>query len=204
MADKVILAIPFRILRTIDFENASFRQLKKTAIEELGMGVNTKLHVQFVKRFWNELGNNGETFADTGYHQTFEPSRAQQGKSGILVNFTGGETAAKQFALTDEVLEETTKKFLDKLTLVLPGSVSNWNGLSTIDHWLSNQWTKGSYSYWKVGQYTKFASIVGKREGNIFFAGEHTSIKYTGYLNGAVETGERAAQEVINDSLKRD
>ena len=106
------------------------------------MGVNTKLHAQFVNRFWNEIGNNGETFADTGYQQTFESSRAQQGKSGILVNFTGGETAAKQFALTDEVLEETTKKFLDKLTLVLPGSVSNWNGLSTVDHWLSNQWTK--------------------------------------------------------------
>lgn len=204
LADKVILAVPFRILRTIDFENASFRQLKKTAIEEFGMGVNTKLHVQFVNRFWNELGNNGETFADTGYQQTFEPSRAQQGKSGILVNFTGGETAAKQFALTDEVLEETTKKFLDKLALVLPGSVSNWNGLSTVDHWLSNQWTKGSYSYWKVGHYTKFAGIVGEREGNIFFAGEHTSIKYTGYLNGAVETGERAAQEVINDILKKD
>ena len=79
------------------------------------MGVNTKLHVQFVKRFWNELGNNGETFADTGYHQTFEPSRAQQGKSGILVNFTGGETAAKRFALTDEVLEETTKNFLEQV-----------------------------------------------------------------------------------------
>ena len=89
------------------------------------------------------------------------------------------------------------------MTLVLPGSVSNWNGLSTIDHWLSNKWTKGSYSYWKVGQYTKFASIVGEREGNIFFAGEHTSIKYTGYLNGAVETGERAAQEVINDLNER-
>ncbi len=171
LADKVILAIPFRILRTIDFENASFRQLKTAAIEELGMGVNTKLHVQFVNRFWNEIGNNGETFADIGYQHTFESSRAQQGISGILVNFTGGETAAKQFALTDEVLEETTKKFLDKLTLVLPGSVSNWNGLSTVDHWLSNQWTKGAYSYWKVGQYTKFAGIVGEREGNIFFVG---------------------------------
>ena len=58
----------------------------------------------------------------TGYQQTFESSRAQQGKSGILVNFTGGETAAQQFAVTDAKLEETTKKFLDKLEPVLPGS----------------------------------------------------------------------------------
>ncbi|MCM2532741.1 FAD-dependent oxidoreductase [Neobacillus pocheonensis] len=204
LADKVILTIPYRILRTIDYENAGFRSLKKIAIEELGMGINTKLHAQFVNRFWDELGNNGETFADTGYQNTFESSRAQQGIAGILVNFTGGETASKQFALTDEEIEKTTKKFLDKLNLLLPGSVSNWNGLSTVDHWLSNKWTKGAYSYWKVGQYTKFAGIVGEREGNIFFAGEHTSIKYPGYLNGAVESGERAAREVINEFIKWD
>jgi monoamine oxidase len=199
LADKVILAIPFSILKTIDYKNASFRPLKTIAIEELGMGINTKLHVQFDHRFWSELGNNGETFADTGYQQTFESSRAQTGKSGILVNFTGGETAAKQFAFTGEKLAETTKEFLDKLEPVLPGCMNNWNGLATVDHWLSNQWSKGAYSYWKVGQYTKFAGILGEQEGNIFFAGEHTSIKYPGYLNGAVETGERAAHQVIND-----
>ncbi|WP_223595326.1 flavin monoamine oxidase family protein [Neobacillus bataviensis] len=204
VADKVILAIPFKILKTIDFENASFRKLKKLAIEELGMGVNTKLHAQFVERFWNDIGNNGETFTDTGYQQTFESTRAQQGNSGILVNFTGGKTAAKQFALTEAEINETTKQFLDKLNHVLPGSVSNWNGLATVDHWLSNQWTKGSYSYWKVGQYTKFAGVMGEREGNIFFAGEHTSIHYAGYLNGAVESGEKAAREVIDDIFNKE
>ncbi|SMQ58907.1 monoamine oxidase [Bacillus sp. OV166] len=199
IADKVILALPFSILRTIDYENARFRPLKETAIEELGMGVNTKLHVQFVNRFWNVLGNNGETFADTGYQQTFESSRSQPGNSGILVNFLGGETAAQLLASTDRELEEKTKELLDKLEPVLPGSNNKWNGLATVEHWLSNQWTKGAYSYWKVGQYTKFAGILGEREGNILFAGEHTSIKFPGYLNGAVETGERAAHEVIND-----
>ena len=199
LADKVILAIPFSILRTIDYQNARFCPLKEAAIEELGMGINTKLHVQFINRFWNELGNNGETFADTGYQQTFESSRAQRGKSGILVNYTGGETAAQLFAVTDEKLKEATISFLDKLEPVLPGSVNKWNGLATIDHWLSNQWSKGAYSYWKVGQYTKFAGILGEREGNIFFAGEHTSILYPGYLNGAVETGEKAARDVIHD-----
>jgi monoamine oxidase len=199
IADKVILALPFSILRTIDYQNARFRPLKETAIEELGMGVNTKLHVQFVNRFWNVLGNNGETFADTGYQQTFESSRSQPGNSGILVNFLGGEPAAQLLAYTDKELEEKTKEFLDKLEPALPGSNNKWNGLATVDHWLSNQWSKGAYSYWKVGQYTKFAGILGEREGNILFAGEHTSIKFPGYLNGAVETGERAAHEVIND-----
>lgn len=132
------------------------------------MGINTKLHAQFLNRFWRKIGNNGETFADTGYQNTFEVSRAQKGKLGILVNFTGGKTAAEQCASTDAELEKITKEFLKKLEPVLPDSKKNWNGLSTIDNWLSNPWTKGSYSFWKVGQYTKFAGIEREREGNIF------------------------------------
>jgi monoamine oxidase len=198
-ADKVILTVPFQILKIIDYKNAGFRPLKSQAIKELGMGVNTKLHTQFFSRHWREIGNNGETFADTGYQNTFESSRAQQGKSGILVGYLGGDTAAKNEALTEEQVKEVTKNFLDKLEPVLPKSNSNWNGLSTLDHWLSNQWSKGSYSYRKVGQFTQYAGIEGEREGNIFFAGEHTSVYYQGYLNGAVETGERAAREVMID-----
>jgi hypothetical protein len=63
-----------------------------------------------------------------------------------------------------------------------------------------NKWSRGSYSYWKVGQYTRFAGIERVPEGNCFFCGEHTSIDSQGYLNGAVETGERVAGEVL-DSL---
>ena len=198
-ADKVILTIPFSLLKMIDYKNARFRMLKKMAIEESGMGVNTKLHLQFTNRFWRKLGNNGETFSDTGYQNTFESSRAQKGKWGILVDYTGAGTAAKLNPTNDKELKAITKGVLDKLEPVLPGSNRNWNGLATIDHWLSNPWSKGSYSFWKVGQYTSFAGIAGEREGNLFFAGEHTSVDFQGYLNGAVETGEKAAREILND-----
>ncbi|HEY4549105.1 MAG TPA: FAD-dependent oxidoreductase, partial [Bacillus sp. (in: firmicutes)] len=107
-----------------------------------------------------------------------------------------------QKAKTEEQVERLTKCFLDKLNLVLPGSERNWNGLSTVEHWLSYPWTKGSYSYFKVGQYTKLAGIAEEREGNIFFAGEHTSVDYQGCLNGAVASGERAAQEVMNNLIE--
>ena len=56
---------------------------------------------------------------------------------------------------------------------------------------------RGSYAYWKVGQYTKFSGVEGEAEGNCYFAGEHTSVDSQGYLNGGVETGERAASQVL-------
>jgi monoamine oxidase len=76
-ADKVVLALPFSILRrSVNLSKTGFSARKLQAIEEQGMGTNSKLHVQFAQRYWTELGLNGETFADTGYQNTWEVSRA--------------------------------------------------------------------------------------------------------------------------------
>ena len=94
-ADRVILALPFSILRSsVDISKAGFSERKRTAIRDLGMGTNSKLHLQFKTRHWNSLDCNGETFADTGYQNTWEVTRAQRGTAGILVNYTGGKIGA--------------------------------------------------------------------------------------------------------------
>jgi monoamine oxidase len=195
-ADKLVLALPFAIIRhSVDVSQAGFSALKLQAISEMGMGTNSKLHVQFTRRYWNELGSNGETFADTGYQNTWEVSRAQPGTAGILVDYTGGKIGASFGSGTPTT---RAKQFLTQIEPVLPGISQHWNGKATVDFWTGYEWTRGSYSYWKVGQYTAFAGIEGKQEGNAHFCGEHTSIDFQGYLNGAVETGERAAGEVID------
>ena len=193
-SDQVVLALPFSILRTLDYSKAGFSQVKTTAIEQMGMGTNSKLHVQFKDRLWTALGCNGETYADTGYQNTWEVTRAQPGSSGILVDYTGGKIGASFGTGTPA---ERAAQFLKQIEPVLPGISSRWNGRATIDFWTGYQWTKGSYSYWKVGQYTKFAGAEREPEGNCHFAGEHTSIDFQGYLNGAVESGERAAGEIL-------
>ena len=89
------------------------------------------------------------------------------------------------------------RNFLRQIEPVLPGATAKWNGKVTRDYWTGYQWTKGSYSYWKVGQYTRFVGAEGDRQGNCYFAGEHTSVDFQGYLNGAVDTGETAAKQVL-------
>jgi monoamine oxidase len=196
VADRVVLALPFSVLRTLDYTRAGFSTLKRTAIEGMGMGTNSKLHVQFKKRLWNALECNGETYADTGYQNTWEVTRGQPGTAGILVDYTGGKIGAS-FGPENGSASERAEKFLKQLEPVLPGIKAQWNGKATIDFWAGNPFTKGSYSYWKVGQYTKFAGIERQQEGNCHFAGEHTSIDFQGYLNGAVESGDRAAEEIF-------
>jgi monoamine oxidase len=193
-ADRVVLALPFSILRGVDYSKAGFSPVKDTAIQELGMGTNSKLHLQFRSRIWNSLGNQGDTYADTGYQNTWEVTRSQPGRAGILVDYTGGEIGAG-FGIGSAT--ERAEEFLAQIEPVLPGITSSWNGRATVDFWTGNPWTKGSYSYWKVGQYTRFAGAERQQEGACHFAGEHTSIDFQGYLNGGVESGERAAGEIL-------
>ena len=194
-ADRVVMAIPFSILRSsVDISKAGFSARKLTAIRQMGMGTNSKLHVQFTRRHWESLGNNGETYADTGYQNTWEVTRAQPGVSGILVDYTGGNIGASFGTGSPST---RAQQFLAQIEPVLPGISARWNGRAVIDYWTGYRWTKGSYSYWKVGQYQGFAGVEREIEGgSCHFAGEHTSIDFQGYLNGAVETGQRAADEI--------
>lgn len=195
-ADKVVLALPFAVLRTLDISKAGFSPVKLRAIRELGMGTNSKLNVQFTDRVWRDLGVNGDTYADTGYQATWEVSRAQPGTAGILVDYTGGAIGATFGTGTPT---SRAQQFTSQIEPLLPGISSRFNGRATIDFWTANPYTNGSYSYWKVGQYTGFAGAEREQSGNCHFAGEHTSIDFQGYLNGAVETGYRAAGEILAD-----
>ena len=193
-ADRVILALPFSMLRSVDLTSAGFKPLKRTAISALGMGTNSKLHVQFNAKRWHQLGCNGETYSDRGYQNTWDESRGQAGASGLLVNYVGGTIGAGYGSGTPA---GRAQQFLAQIEPVLPGITAAWNGRATVDYWVAEPWVKGSYSYWKVGQYTQFAGVEREIEGRCHFAGEHTSVDFQGFLNGAVETGQRAAAEVL-------
>jgi monoamine oxidase len=195
-ADQVVLALPFSKLREVDYSKAGFVEPKTFAINELTIGANAKLQLQFSNRHWRTLGNNGDSFSDTGYQDTWEVSRAQAGASGLLVNYTGGDTTRSQNGASPEELAD---RFLGQIEPVLPGLGKKWNGKVTFDYWPSNPWTHGAYSYWRVGQYTRFAGSEYQRSNNCHFCGEHTSIDSQGYLNGAVMTGQRAAADVLAD-----
>ena len=197
VADHVVLALPFSILRSLNIKSAGFNNVKTMAINELGMGTNAKVHVQFKSRFWRDQGCTGETYSDTGYQNTWEASRAQSGASGLLVWYTGGNAGVAVGSGT--VQSQVQSNFLPKIDPVLPGAIAQWNGLATRDYWTGYPWAKGSYSYWQAGQYTRFSGAEKERSGNCHFCGEHTSQDFQGYLQGGVETGERAASEILAD-----
>jgi monoamine oxidase len=211
-ADHVILALPFAVLRTLDYRRAGFEPLKKVAIEQLGNGRNSKLQLQFASRLWNTTGpwglSNGASYSDTGYQNTWDVTRGQAGATGILVDYTGGNVAGSLSAGTpyanaaNATVVTLAQQFLKQLEPVFPGITNKWNGRATLSTPMLDPNLNCSYSYWKVGQYVGFSGWEGLRQGNIHFAGEHCSQDFQGYMEGGASTGVAAASEVLAD-LKR-
>ncbi|HXW52429.1 MAG TPA: FAD-dependent oxidoreductase [Candidatus Acidoferrales bacterium] len=199
-ADHVVLALPFTTLRQCDLTQAGFEPRKMLSINKLGMGTNTKMHVQFRDRLWYKLGYNGYTYADDGFQQTYEPSRHQAGAAGILTSYYGGDFGAKFKAPSfAPAFAPYVNDFLRGLEPIYPGSTAAYNLKSYMDYWTGDPWHHGSYSYGRVGQYTSFIGIEPVRQGNVHFCGEHCSIQFGGFMNGAVETGEAVAATIKKD-----
>ena len=197
IAQQVVMAIPFSILRSrVDFSAAGFDARKLLAIRTMPMGNSSKFQLQFRQRIWRQQNSNGSSYSDTGYQDTWEVTRGQAGSEGILNNFTGGATAV---AMNDASLDIQAAQFLGQLERVLPGITNEWNGRAILNYWPGYRWTKGAYGYYAPGNYTAFVGYEGTRQGNCHFCGEHTSIESQGYLNGAVETGQRCATEILAD-----
>jgi len=215
VVDRVIMAIPFSVLRTIltsddQYRAAGFDTLKQTAIQQLGYGTNSKLQLQFSRRLWEGTGpwgiSTGYTFTDDGYQNTWEVSRGQAGTPGILVNYTGGDIGASFTGDPNDptVVSGYARAFLAQLEPVFPGIPTLWNGRATLDFPTGNPYLLGSYSYWKVGQYTQFSGYEKARQpfpnGRCHFAGEHCSINFQGFMEGGAEEGARAVnREILAD-----
>lgn len=193
IADRVVLALPFTLLRDVDIAHAGFAPRKLAAIRELGMGRNCKLQLQFDTRAWQALGANGETRIDTVFQTSWEVTRAQPGASGILNCFSGGSTATRA---GEGTLDACARDALVALDAAMPGVAAHFNGRAIRNAWERYPWTRGSYALFKPGQYTTLNGALDTAEGPVHFAGEHTSAQWQGYLNGAVESGQRAAAEV--------
>ena len=78
-----------------------------------------------------------------------------------------------------------------------PGATRERNGKVSRFHWPTFPWTKGSYSCYKPGQWTTIAGSEGLPVGNLFFAGEHCSYDFQGYMNGAAQSGADTAKAVM-------
>ncbi len=194
--EHVCFALPFTRLRQVEIK-AHLPAAKREIIDTLGMGTNAKLMGQFSERVWRTQHRaSGSVTTDNGLQLLWETSRGQAGASGILTVFAGGKLG-EEMGKGDA--EGQLLRRLPELDAIFPGTAAKYLAGSALRmHWPTVEHTLGSYTCYLPGQ-ARFNGLEGQRVGNLHFCGEHTSVDHQGYMNGAVESGERVAVELLTE-----
>lgn len=192
--DGVVLAVPFTVLRQVELA-VELPPAKQAAIAQLGYGTSTKLVVPLRERIWrNRYGSTISVYTDQAFQNTWESARYTPGSSGWITNLRGGEEGIR---LGEGTAEEQGDRLVASLDPLFPGIRQVQRGQTLRAYWAAEPHALGSYSCYRPGQWTQFGGVEAEPVGNLWFAGEHCSLSSQGYINGAVESAEVAAQNVL-------
>lgn len=192
--DLVILTLPFTILRELDL-NMELPPLKRRVINELGYGANTKFIVETRERSWRKSGYRGFLFSEQ-IPNGWDSAQMQQNNegAGAFTCFLGGDRARAAARGTEQ---EQLTHVLPALNGAFPGTADSLSGKMELAHWPANPFVKASYSCFSVGQVSAFEGAAIEPVRRLYFAGEHCSADYWGFMNGAAETGRSVAEKVL-------
>ena len=189
-ADHIVCTIPFSVLKSIDV-SPSFSPQKARAVDQLPYTSSTRVYLQFRRKAWTSERPYVTAATDLPMKWVFEHTASQPGPRGILeAQATGvdgrrvaqmGESDRVQFALS-------------QLQRIFPGLSGDFErGVSK--SWDEDPWARGAFAYFRPGQMLSLLPHIVCPEGRVHFAGEHAS-PWSGWMEGALESGLRAAREV--------
>lgn len=231
VADAVVLTLPFSVLRTVALDaSLGLSADKVRAINTLGYGANAKTMVGFNGKPWLEQGGVGLVYSDLPNLQTtWETSYSRAVATSILTDYSGGDRGrALQrpppppgststcnnchngpggfLDIQDGVLQGQVDAFLTDLDRVYPGAKARATKVGgkyvlARGHWITQRYSRGSYTGYLPGQFTGVAGLEGQSAGLLKFAGEHTNSFYEwqGFMEGACLSGLAAADELLGD-----
>jgi monoamine oxidase len=212
VADHVVIAIPFTTLREVDLDRVQFSALKRLAIKTLPLGNNAKIQIQVAGSPWRRDGYNGDLLslegAQSGWDGSFFQQAKRPGATEIYLALPGGREGkglAAKYGLKfgryqGPAPSELVADSLSDLEQTFPGITDAWARgprLAWVNDGNIDPHLLGAWSQYNVGQYTGFSGVEKLQEGNVHFAGEHTSLEFQGFMEGALRSGGRAAREIL-------
>lgn len=190
-ADHVVVAIPGTEVRRLRFDPPLVPELA-AAYNNLRYGRVMKVILQARQRFWEKHQPPFEeviTHREAGH--VYHSSRGQAPPRGLLTCYVGGWGADRWGPLGAEERLRQARGLVGEIWPEAPGQIERGNSW----FWNVQNWIQGSYAYFAPGQMVSVRPWLPQPMDRVHFAGEHTAV-WQGYMNGAVESGLRAAAEI--------
>ena len=169
--------------------NPSLTPQEARLVEELDYAAVVRVYLQVRRRFWEREQVTGSAYTDLPVmelsEQPFLPPEAPTPR-GILEALVQGPEARRLAEMTES---QRIESVLEHMERVHPGLAEHVEGGT------SKVWGHGAYSQFRPGELTEWLPRVARPDSRLHFAGEHTSV-LAGTMEGALESGQRAAQEV--------
>ena len=188
-ADYAVVTLPASTLRSVRFEPA-LPAPQWQAISTLRYGRATRVLLQFESRFWKHVGRPIAYGTDQPTGAVWDGNEQQDARPGILSLLAGGRASTEVRTIIDT---QGWRALVKRLAWL--GTPSRLLHGLTVD-WDRDKWSKGGYAVFDTRFDPALRPWLARPAGRIVFAGEHTSTRWQGYMNGAIESGRRAALEV--------
>jgi monoamine oxidase len=189
-ADKIICTIPTIAMQKITWEPGLPIE-KMEAINELQYARINKNALQFTRRFWKD--ENYDLITDQTPHYFYHATKNQQSAKGVLISYSIGEKAAlianQSDAWKADMVGQTLSPHFGNVKAMLEKQANYY--------WGEDAYSRGSYAMYGVNQWNRVRPVLQKTFLHTSFAGEHLA-EWQGFMEGAINTGEQAADELMN------
>lgn len=187
-----IVTLPASALRHITI---SPKPVQNEIFQKLSYTPCVQIHYVPKKEYWKEDGLPASMWTDKlgGRFMALKNDLEDPEKVTSCVAYLNSSVALQIDQMQEQKAIELVTKTLEEMRPSLKGAlepVYYWT-------WVNNKYAGGAYAYWKPGQITSYAKDIALPIGRIHFAGEHTAKLYRG-MEGAMESGERAALNIMN------
>ncbi len=189
-ADTCIFSAPSSVLNSIQFD-PPLSLAKALAADELEYGRIIKSQMLFDYRFWP--AEDFSLMSDETSQQYFHSTQGQPGPRGILCSYAIGDKAD---VLASQTKADRQEQLMRDLKAVSPNAAA---ALIDTFHqpWQYDPWVHGAYAMYRPGQWFRVRPLLEQPHGKVLFAGEHLG-DWQGFMEGAVSTGEIAAQHLLH------
>lgn len=192
-ADLAICSLPFTTLRKIDLSYAGFSKEKNELVGSMRYMPVSRFNQQTRTRFWHDKGIGGLKVArtDTPIERLWDMTNVQDGERGILTAYMMGQNGVG-FA---KVAEKDRSGYFAKNVRPFFPEIDAQMGKSAVKIWQDDPWVGGGWAYYEKGEVGRGMPLAKRREGRVFFCGEHTS-PWSGWMQGAFESANRVVAEI--------